>query len=101
MITSLQRQRESTTIDRFLLSASTFRSHPRNIVNISDTPTTTADLRLHACYSRAARLLDFWQLMGSWKPFDSATKIPHEVLFPNRAFFSIEFFNPAGFNEAS
>lgn len=36
-----------------------------------------------------------------WKPFDSPTKSSHEVLFPSRAFFSMEFFTPVGFNEAS
>jgi hypothetical protein len=38
--------------------------------------------------------------MGFYKPFES-TKQPSEVLFPNWAIFSNEFFNPVGFNEAS
>lgn len=56
---------------------------------------------LHARYSRAARLPEFGEPTGFYKPFDSSTKQPSEVLFPSRAIFSNEFFNPVGFNEAS
>jgi pre-60S factor REI1 len=100
MITSPQPRRESTPIDRLSFSASSLRRHPRSSRQHIDTPTITTDLQLHACYSRASRLLDYWQPMGSWSSFDS-TKIPPEVLFPSRGIFSNEFFNPAGFNEAS
>jgi pre-60S factor REI1 len=101
MIASSQRQREITPIDQFHSRHRLFNVINETFANTRNTPTTIAALRLARSFLPCHELLDFWQPSGFCKPFDSAPKQRSEVLFPSRAIFSNEFFNPVGFNEAS
>lgn len=101
MIVSVPCQGESTTIDRFPFSACLFDATHDLSVNTSNTDdsrgSSLARLLL-SCLKNGYILASYGSI---WKPFDSPTKSSHEVLFPSRAFFSMEFFTPVGFNEAS